>query len=426
MKGEGQELLLSIDWLGLTLRTTSTPLPIAGHQWREYSATNVWAKRRVLWSDEGDRVCTLLSEPRSTTIKSNMALLEIDNEWLYHGSGTEEILSKLATSFFFEIMGISRLDLALDFCPTEEQRSIIDELSNGNAYVQGKQNGSDFWSVNTNEKLNPMWTGRRIRHQLSWGHKTSSIRWKLYYKTKELLDAGGGQFMDKPYIVDQWRARDMDISNVWRLEVSLHHLNDYNLYGQRIDLDVLKYQRASLFMSLFNSRFKVRENEGHKDRTNDKIIDFLPIENLGSDIKKAPPKTMREHHGRITLLRHLAASLDDEHVYLDKFSREAVLEHMYKIIQHDHLQNYFYVMVGKWFEEYAENVREHASCTSNDEKTPLRSQSAMKPNMAFDKEWTKEAENQYFAEKFPTVFGSKRTENEPKNNQNQTKMDLLP
>ena len=421
-----QELLISIDWLGLTLRTMSVPLPIAGHQWREYSATNVWGKRRVLWSDEGDRVCTLLSEPRSTTIKSNMALLEIDNEWLYHGSGTEEILSKLATSFFFEIVGISRLDLALDFCPTEEQAEIIGKLAHGTAYVKGKQNGSDFWSVNTNDKLHPMWLGKRIRHQMSWGHKTSSIRWKLYYKTKELLDAGGGQFMDKPYIVDQWRARDMDISNVWRLEVSLHHLNDYNLYGQRIDLDVLKYQRASLFMSLFNSRFKIREDEGHKDKTNDKIIEFLPVENLGSFFERAPAKTMREHHGRITLLRHLAASLDDEHIFLDKLSREAVLEHMSKIIQRDHLQNYFYVMVGKWFEEYANDVREHASCTSNEEKTPLRSQSAIKPNMDFDKEWTQEAENQYFSENFPTIFGSKRNENEPKNNRIQTKMDLLP
>lgn len=405
-------MLLSIDWLGLTLRTTSTPLPIAGHQWREYSATNVWAKRRVLWSDEGDRVCTLLSEPRSTTIKSNMALLEIDNEWLYHGAGTEAILEKLATSFFFEVVGISRLDLALDFCPTEEQAEIIDKLARGDAYVMGKQNGSDFWSVNTNKKLNPMWLGRPIRHQTSWGHKTSSIRWKLYYKTKELLDAGGGQFMVKPYIVDQWRARDMDISNVWRLEVSLHHLNDYNLYGQRIDLDVLKYQRASIFISLFNSRFKVRENEGHKDKTNDKVIDFLPIENLGSYIKKRPAKTMREHNGRITLLRHLAKSLEDEHIYLDTQSREAVLDHMSKIIRRDHLQNYFYVMVGKWFEEYANGVREHASCSSNEEKTPLRPQGAIKPNMNFDTEWSEEAINQYYAEKFPNIFGSKRNQNE--------------
>ena len=421
-----QELLLSIDWLGLTLRTTSTPLPIAGHQWREYSATNVWAKRRVLWSDEGDRVCTLLSEPRSSTIKSNMALLEIDNEWLYHGSGTEEILKKLAAGFFYEVVGISRLDLAVDFCPTEEQAEIIRKLSSGDAYVQGKQNGSSFWSVNANEKLNPMWLGKPISHQLSWGHKTSSIRWKLYYKTKELLDAGGGQFMDKPYIVDQWRARDMDISNVWRLEVSLHHLNDYNLYGQRIDLDVLKYQRASIFMSLFNSRFKVRKNEGHKDRTNDTLIDFLPIENLGSYFKKAPARTMREHHGRITLLRHLAASLDDEHVYLDRQSREAVLEHMSKIIQRDHLQNYFYVMVGKWFEEYANDVREHASCTSNEEKTPLRPQGAMKPNLTFDTEWSEESINQYFEEKLPNIFDSKRVRDEHKKMTIQTKMDLLP
>ena len=97
---EEQELLCFIDWLGLSVRVTDEPRPIPGYAWKEYTATNVWGKRRVLWTENGDRVCTLLSEPRSSILDAHAGLLEVDNEWLYHGGGPDAIMQTVLRSVF--------------------------------------------------------------------------------------------------------------------------------------------------------------------------------------------------------------------------------------------------------------------------------------------------------------------------------------
>ena len=70
------------------------------------------------------------------------------------------------------------------------------------------------------------------------------------------------------------------------------------------------------------------------------------------NISITPSKRLAEHHGRITLLRHLVQSLDDEQVFLDEESRMGVFEHIYKLVERDHLENYFRAMTGKWIDEY--------------------------------------------------------------------------
>lgn len=347
-----QKILCSCDWLGLSLRLSGEVKPIEGYIWREYSATNVWNKRRILYTEDGDKVLTLLNEPRSAIIAKNAALLEIENEWLYHGGGYWRILDTLRSSVFFEVIGISRLDLCVDFVPTKSQAATIDKLYNGNYYVVGKRNGSNFWSRNKNPKLQADWLNREIPHNQSWGHKTSAIKWKLYYKSKELLDAMGGKFYDKPYIVDMWRINGLDTSNVWRLEVSMKHLNDYSIYGHPITLDWLDSNQLELFCQMYNQRFQIRKNQGHLDRSNDDEVEFLQIPKIEQTFQRNDPKSKRQHNGRITLLRHLVQSLDDEQVLLDSVSRNAVFDHIASIINRDNLHNYFLAITGQWFDEW--------------------------------------------------------------------------
>lgn len=358
-----QKILCSCDWLGLSLRLSGEVKPIEGHIWREYSATNIWNKRRILYTEEGDKVLTLLNEPRSAIIAKNAALLEIENEWLYHGGGYWHILDTLRSSVFFEVIGISRLDLCVDFVPTKSQAATIDKLYNGNYYVVGKRNGSNFWSRNKNPKLDADWLNREIPHNQSWGHKTSAIKWKLYYKSKELLDAMGGKFYDKPYIVDMWRLNGLDTSNVWRLEVSMKHLNDYSIYGHPITLDWLDSNQLELFCQMYNQRFQIRENQGHLDRSNDDEVEFLPIPKIERTFQRNDPKAHRQHNGRITLLRHLVQSLDDEQVLLDSVSRNAVFDHISSILNRDNLHNYFLAITGQWFDEWVATKDEQAAGT---------------------------------------------------------------
>lgn len=386
---ETQTLVCFIDWLGLSLGMSDVPKPIPGHVWVECSSTKVWRKRRILYTEDGDRVCTLLSEPIASILAADAALLEIDNQWLYHGGGTDVILERLSESVFYTIRGISRLDLAVDFVPTDSQTDVILGLSSKKYRVAGKQNGSEFTSVNRNSMLADCWLGKVIPHQQSWGHKTSSIKWKLYYKTKELLDAGGGKFMMKPYIVDQWRLNGMDIRNVWRLEVSMQHLNDYTLYGSRISLDDVRESRAQLFISMYNSRFKVQANEGHADKSNDRVVPFLPLQGGLREVGRAESRRIAERNGRITLLRHLVASLDDEQVLLDTVSRRAVFDHIVSIVRRDGLQNYFRMMVGQYLDDWIESKENyvydlaatsdsHVLTPSNDEKGSMAAERPIK------------------------------------------------
>lgn len=347
-----QQLLLNCDWLGLSLHVAGEVKPIKGYIWKEYTATNVWNKRRVLWTENGDKVLTLLSEPRSSIINCMSALLEVENEWLYHGGGYSHVLEVLGRGVNYHITGISRLDLAVDFCPTEAQKDIIMGLATGEYYIKGKSNQVPWWGISSDKHLHPMWRGKKIPYDQSWGHKTTDIKWKLYYKTKELWDAGGGRVMMKPYIADQWRINGMDLSNVWRVEVSIKKLNNYCLYDQQLNMDVVERDFEELFRQLYQSRFEVKLNEGHKDRTNDKSVTFLPMGKITYTLKKREPKNTRERNGRITLLRHLIQSLDDEAVLFDEVSRNAVYEHIATIIQNDNLDNYFMAMTGKWFDEY--------------------------------------------------------------------------
>lgn len=353
------QLIFNTDWLGLSLRLPEDVRKAPPEAvWNEYTATNVWNKRRVMWTKEGEKILTLLSQPRSEKlIDVRAGLVEIENAWLYKPGGEERVLDYLIKAAQFEILGMSRLDLCVDFCPTRKQADIVEGLASGKYYVQGKINGSLFWSSSTSQWLNPYWRGRRIPHCISWGHKTSSIRWKLYYKTKELVEAAGDRCFDKPYIVDKWQERGLDISNVWRLEVSIHNCNQQCYNGMRLSYDVYKNYGAEIFMALYGQRFIVRRNEGHKDKSNDTIVEFLPLQHGDMGFRVAEPKSLAERSARITLLRHVVQSMEDEAVIIDDVTRENTLWYIRELVRRDNLHNYFKMMTGEWIEEYIENQR---------------------------------------------------------------------
>ena len=143
----------------------------------------------------------------------------------------------------------------------------------------------------------------------------------------------------------------------------MKHLNDYSIYGHPITLDWLENNQLELFCQMYNQRFQIRKNQGHLDRSNDDAVKFLPIPNLIPTFQRNEPKTNRQHNGRITLLRHLVQSLDDEQVLLDSVSRNAVYDHIYSILNRDNLHNYFLAITGQWFDEWVATKDEQAGGT---------------------------------------------------------------
>jgi hypothetical protein len=116
-----------------------------------------------------------------------------------------------------------------------------------------------------------------------------------------------------------------------------------------------------LYAGLYVQRFQVRAAQGHKDKSNDDIIDFLPIRS-GGEFRIAKPKGSTQRNGRITLLRHLISSLDTHEILLDENSREGVLWHIQDIVASNGLENYFEMMAGASIDDYVEDIR----CKAND------------------------------------------------------------
>lgn len=364
-----QPLLLNVDWLALSVRFSVRDFGTldAGHFFVDMDGTNVWRKRRIVFNQYAEKVATILYEPKSSKgddgsgiIAANAGLIEVANEWLYHGQSPMAIIDMLDGWRHFSITGLSRVDLCLDFNPTNQQRDIIEGLSTGQYYVSGKRSGSSFWSVVNCNLLADVYQGRKICHCQSWGHKTTSVKWKLYYKSKELADVYGGKLFAKPYILDCWQEAGLERNDVWRLEVSIKNGNQLNWRNNPITLDQVRHHPREIFMALYSERFTIRANEGHKDRTNDRLVSFLPVGHA-SGIRVAKPKGTNQRNGRITLLRHLLASMDEEEVLLDMPTRRQCLQHIGELVRRDGLQNYFRGMTGKTLDEYKMSMEEKAA-----------------------------------------------------------------
>lgn len=350
-------LPLNCDWLALSLRLEDRPSGCpAGHKWAFYSPTNVWASRWCLYNDYGDKVFTLLFQPRQSIINAQAAVLEVSNEWLYHGLGPSGCLSLLSQVVPFRITGISRVDLAVDFNPDEVQSEIIKGLGSGEYYVVGKQNRMPWFQSMRKDFYPEVWRGE-VPYCQTWGHKTSDVKWKLYYKTKELREAVGGQGWGKPYIVDMWRDVGLDVTNVWRLEVSVHNCNNFNFMGERLTYDRYLHQGDELFKALYTSRFQVAVKEGHKDKSNDTRVDFLPIGMLRDAFKVRRHDTLVEHNGRLTLIRHLCNDVQKEEVLLSDAAREAVIAAVGDVLENDRFHNYFQEVTGQGYDDWVEWLR---------------------------------------------------------------------
>lgn len=376
-------LLQSTDWMGLSV-IFDDQLPKSappGHAWHVYDkGTNVWQHRAVLYNEYGESILTVLAKPISTAfIEPSAGLVEVSNEWLYHGIGVGGALDLLQWCCPFHITGFSRLDLCMDFQPTLEQADIIRGLSEKRYYVANKRNRSEFFSTPTEEYIPPMWRGS-CPHCQSWGHKTTQVKWKLYYKSKELRDAGHGWF-DKPYIVDGWRHYGLDENNVWRLEVSMHNCNSLLKDGLEITYPRWASDEMGIFTSLYRSRFQIRRDEHHKDKTNDAVLPFLPISTTSTTKCKRYEAT-NARSPRISMLRSLVKYAEQEEVFMDVKSSRALSEHVEAIVQRDNLEDYFKSMVGMTLGQWTKRLVELREGNILNAKT-LPKNTDLKPNINF-------------------------------------------
>lgn len=274
------EGLINCDWLSFSVRLLETAEERDSRDWIfrtpppslrlvEFTGTNIYRRRLIVYHTDGRKVLTLLCSPHSRAIPANSCLVEVANEWLYHSyHWVMDLVYDLHPCTF---SCLTRLDVCCDFQCQQRHVDLIKALAANDAYVAGKRDGAGFFSYTMEGSGID-----RVPRQLSWGSKKSNIKWKLYNKSLEIfeIDGQGHRTCNKPYIADAWHAVGFDELNVWRLEVSICPMYKFEFHGRRIAWSDTwnGFVLEDLFISLYMTRFVVRLNQGHKDKSNDKRV----------------------------------------------------------------------------------------------------------------------------------------------------------
>ena len=242
--------------------------------------------------------------------------VQVSNECLYYYQEQEafDLLQKFVPCVF---NAFSRIDLALDFVPSEKQLDTVKKLYNGKYYVQKKHCGASWWYADESQKTGKITTYPTC---LNFGSPSSEIKVKIYNKSREQGLLGGNikeqiKIAPKPYIIKKWQQAEFDIQHVWRVEFSLSGAGQLKFDGQVItwemykDLDYL----FDVFSELVKSRLVIRKNEGKRDEKHnrDKIVQFLELSKKDVSIKWRENVSEIESKESIVLLNRLLRTLEE-------------------------------------------------------------------------------------------------------------------
>ena len=366
-----RDLLINRDWLSFSVLLAMPEEEIAsgaylrcpdGYTMLELSGTNIYRRRVEVRNVFGDKVLTLLLAPYSKVIDPRSMFVEVANRWLYADS-LEWVFPLLEQIHLFSFQSLSRVDICGDFCPSVSQWEVIRRLTENSAYVTGKREGSIFCDY-----VIPEGGGHtdRVPKCISWGAKNSNIRWKLYNKTKELTEEYKNKdgkvciWWDKTYIRDQWQSAGLDIKNVWRLEFSILGAAKYSWRDGKLSWDtVLSWKSCvDLFSDMVSTRFVVRENQGHKSRKWDTVMDFLPVTD-GDHHRLRQRLVGKDQHytDHAATLRGAIKQLERPEVLCYPAMRSVWLDVVRDVVRVGHLESFFLRQYGMSVDNYLLNIQ---------------------------------------------------------------------
>lgn len=287
--------VIACDWFSFSFRGSCKPalLPV-DFQEELLSGTNIFAHRAIYWY-RGSKVITVMGKPKSKVLRSDMVLVEVANRWLYDHCELSNIMNVMFP--WFRVNNMSRIDICADFECNANTMETIQRIASGECYVSGKKTGAVWYDEGKS----------RVPFCLNFGSIKSEVKWKLYNKTKEI--AANTNHCEKPWIRAFWLSNGLDVSNVWRLEVSYHgeRFGDDNLSR----VGVFDMQNESIlrvvFAEFYKYRFVVRER-GHTRKINDKVVPFLSIPEVEEGYISRQRQLVRgryddSHDGRILVDR---------------------------------------------------------------------------------------------------------------------------
>lgn len=206
------------------------------------------------------------------------------------------ILADVLATLGWRALSITRIDLACDLnyflgglFPETFIRKYM--LKGDNSYVR---DGSNKWSCYGQKELH-----RNNFESIRWGSRQSGVSVYLYNKSKELgiSDKGVQKHKYKPWIVDAWNQANLDVSRVWRVEISINSsgrgLKDVStaflrsLFVDEISTQQGVEQTFKVFAKKYFSFRKV-ERDGPKRKKDMKQVALLDF----SDAPLVKPSTL--------------------------------------------------------------------------------------------------------------------------------------
>lgn len=353
--------LTNCDWLSFSVLMALDDIELhnepilntpPGYIIQQLTGTNLYKRRAIVYNDHGDKILTLLYQPHSKIIDIHSLFVEVANRLLY--TNFDWILDLLSQIHTFVWQSLSRFDIATDFNPTKHQQTIIDMLQAGTAYVSGKREGSMFHDYRNESSI------KRRARCMSWGSKHSDVKFKLYNKSLEIhdTDKNGRTWCTKPYIQTMWLRHNLDIKNVWRLEVSIMGAASYQWHGEKLGWNITDTQAFTmLFYDLVSHRFTIRKNEGHTNKRYDHELIFLDIPDLDHyRLRKVDPRDMQHHTDHAATIRAIMRELERPETQCNRTITLSLLGTLESVVYAAHLEGYFHRAIGQsietWTEEY--------------------------------------------------------------------------
>ena len=350
---KSKKYAINYDWCSFSVKLENEYVQLKapeGYRLELYDGNNIYKRRAILLDTTGRKLLTILWVPHSSILDRRIASVQISNECLY-ACEERKCLDLLYQMVPCTFNSFSRIDIAIDFEMSNRLMSITRKLHNGSMYIEGKQNGADWWHEGYFKGKK-----QKVPHCLNWGATSSKIKVKLYNKSREQKqDIEEGQ-ADKQYIVDKWEVLGMDVAKVWRLEFSIQGTGSMewnkkpitweNYFNDEWLWDVL----CTLYTSRFVVRKKMGKKKGHHN--DDEIVQYL---NLPPQMPKLTAKRNdlpQESNAMISALRRMMKELEEPTTMANDVIFSRVVDTIEGIMKEGNLYAYFNRVTGVGLDEY--------------------------------------------------------------------------
>jgi len=332
------ELQISFDWLQLYLKGCYTKSEKYTYKKLDFG-TRIFQIVEEIYKDK-IFIGTICYSPLSKILRPDCHIIKFDNKLLYFDY-LFDFIDEFLHDHSFEVHGITRLDLAIDF------NTFQNNLHPANLILKFLTN--EYLRVNKGKyKLIGEQFFEQTFQYLRFGTNTSEVSAYLYNKSIEMK-----QKKFKQYIFNKWQAQGLDTDmNVWRLEFSLKtnsiRVDDKNtgeiwVYSY-LNLRGKSFLKA-LFSTLLYNYFRFVINDGCKKKARMKNVELISNVTYDFDLTHI---TLHEDNGRmdkifLRMIENFNCEMRENKQWLsDELSEEIV-----KFAQKKRLDHYYYDRVCK-------------------------------------------------------------------------------